>query len=71
MSWMIGAAMLYTGHSGWFLWSNVPVIFGVFVLALAKFGVQPPKPDDIEAATSAMWACTVRLAAVLACWILA
>lgn len=71
MSWMIWAAMLYTGHDGWFLWSNLPVISLVFLAALAKFGVQPPKPDDIETATQTVWAATLRLGVVLACWLLA
>jgi hypothetical protein len=71
MSWMVWAAMLYTGHDGWFLWSNLPVIFIVFLVAVAKFGVQPPKPGDVETATQAIWAATLRLGVVLACWILA
>jgi len=70
-SWVIWAVMLYTDHENLFLLTNLAFIAFVYFASFVKFGVEPPGPDDKETATAAVLAMTVRLTAVLACWLTA
>ena len=67
ISWMAGAAMVWSDHIGWFLWSNIPVIAVVALAGLSHLG-KPPGPDNEEKATEMLWASVIRLSAVLATW---
>jgi len=69
ISWMAGFAMLWSGHTGWFLWTNIPLIL-MMILFAAGHLTKPPAGSNEEEAQSAMWAAAVRLAVVLACWAL-
>jgi len=69
ISWMTWGAMLLTGHVGWFLWTNIPLLLLVALsgfLHLAK----PPNSRNEEDASEALWSAALRLALVLTCWFL-
>ena len=70
ISWMAWAAMLWSGHDSWFLWTNAPVIAVILIAGLGQLS-KPPAPDTEERATNMVWSATLRLFAVLVCWALA
>lgn len=70
ISWMTWGAMLWSGHDGWFLWTNVPIIGAILLAGFAHLG-KPPSSETEERAANLMWASTLRLFAVLTCWALA
>jgi hypothetical protein len=67
ISWMAGAAMVWSDHIGWFLWSNIPLVFLIAFAGITHLG-KPPGPDNEEHAANALWSAAVRLSAVLATW---
>jgi len=69
ISLMGGAALLWTGHTSWFLGLNL-LIVGTFVLAaFALIGISPPSLKNHDASAVAQ-AATLRFAVTLACWFL-
>ena len=70
ISWMIWSAMLWSGSTGWFLWTNAPIICFIVLVGFAQLG-KPPTADSEEKAASIIWGGTLRLFTVLACWALA
>jgi len=70
MSLMGGAALIWTGHTSWFLGLNLALIGLLVMVALAQLGISPPSADNHKASIVAQ-AATLRLAVVLACWFLA
>jgi hypothetical protein len=59
--------MLWTGHSGWFLWTNIPIILLMALSGFYHLG-KPPNPHNEEQAANVLWATVFRLALVLVCW---
>ena len=69
MSLMGGAALMWTGHTSWFLGLNLGIVGLLVAAALAQLGVSPPSAENYKASVIAQ-AATLRLAVVLACWFL-
>lgn len=70
MSWMVWSAMLWSESTGWFLWTNAPIICLIVLAGFAQLG-KPPTADAEEKAAGIIWGGTLRLFTVLACWALA
>jgi len=67
ISWLSGAAMVWSDHIGWFLWSNIPLVVLIMLVGFTHLG-KPPGPDNEELAANTLWSAAIRLLAVLATW---
>lgn len=67
ITWLAFGAMLWSGHPGWFLWTNIPLLLLMGFAGLAQLG-KPPTATNEEDAASSLWGTAFRLALVLACW---
>lgn len=69
ISWMSGAALLWSKHTTWFIIFNAPLIAMMVMISLAYLG-KPPHPDNEDKAQSIAWAAALRLFTTLTCWFL-
>lgn len=69
ISWMVGGAMLWTGHTGWFLWTNMAIIMTALLSGAVMMG-KPSKDGDSELAGKIVWSSATRLGFVITCWLL-
>jgi len=70
ITWLAFGAMLWSGHPGWFLWSNVPLLLLMALSGIYQLG-KPPSPTNEDDAATTLWGTAFRLGLVLICWALA
>lgn len=68
ITWLAFGVMLWSGHPGWFLWTNVPLLSLMALGGIAQLG-KPPGPANEDEAANTLWGTAFRLALVLTCWI--
>lgn len=70
ITWLAFGAMLWTGHKGWFLWTNIPLLILMAFSGISHLG-KPPNANNEDEASRALWGVAFRLALVLVCWLTA
>jgi hypothetical protein len=70
ISLMGGSALMWTGHTSWFLGLNLAVVGALILAAFALIGISPPSLKNHDASDVAKSA-ALRFAVALACWFLA